>query len=207
MNTETVEEWLDALASEAPTPGGGAAAAMSAAVAAALISMVCNLTVGKPRYAEHEQTMIAARSRADGLRRDALALAEADARAFSAVTAAYKLPKATEEDRQTRTRAIQAALADAADVPLRTAVLAATVIELAAEILPGANVNDISDVAVAASSARAALDAAVLNVEVNLAAMRDEAAREDLAGRLGKHAPAAAQAEEVIATVRERIKQ
>ncbi len=207
MNTETVESWLDALASGTPTPGGGAAAAMNAAIAAALISMVCSLTVGKPRYAEHEQTMIAARARADGLRRDALALAEADALAFSAVTDAYKLRKATEEDRRARTQAIQAALAGAADVPLRTAALAATVIALAAEILPGANVNVISDVAVAASSARAALEAAELNVEINLAAMRDEAARADLAGRLGQHALAAARAEEVVAAVHERIMQ
>ncbi|HEX8008914.1 MAG TPA: cyclodeaminase/cyclohydrolase family protein [Trebonia sp.] len=207
MNTETVEGWLDALASEAPTPGGGSAAAVNAAVAAALISMVCNLTVGKPRYAEHEQTMVAARSRADGLRKDALALADADARAFGAVTAAYRLPKATEEERRARTQAIQSALVGAADVPLRTAALAAAVIGLAAEILPGANVNVISDVAVAASSARAALDAAALNVEVNMAAMQDEAAREDLARQLERHAMAADQAGQVIATVRERIRQ
>jgi len=207
MNAETVEDWLGALASQAPTPGGGAAAAMNAAVAAALISMVCNLTVGKPRYAEHEQTMIAARDRADGLRREALALAEADATAFGAVTTAYKLPKGTEEERRARTQGIQAALAGAAEVPLRTAALAATVIELAEEILPGANVNVISDVAVAASSARAALDAAALNVEVNLAAMADEAARDDLTGCLAKHLPAAGRAEEVVAMVRMRIKQ
>ena len=207
MNTQTVEGWLDALASEAPTPGGGSAAAMNAAVAAALISMVCNLTVGRPRYAEHEQTMIAARGRADGLRKDALALADADARAFGAVTAAYRLPKATEEERRARTQAIQSALVGAADVPLRTAALAAAVIGLAAEILPGANVSVISDVAVAASSARAALDAAVLNVEVNTAAMRDEAAREDLTRQLERHAMAADQAGQVIATVRGRIRQ
>jgi methenyltetrahydrofolate cyclohydrolase len=206
MHAEAVGAWLDDLASAAPSPGGGAAAAMNAAIGAALISMVCNLTVGKPRYAAHEQTMTEARSRADGFRQEALALAEADARAFDAVVAAYRLPKAAEAEQRARTEAIQDALAGAAEVPLRTAALAAEVIELAAGILAGANVNVISDVAVAASSARAALDAAAVNVEVNMAAMRDAAARQELAGQLDKHTLAAAKADQVIGLVRDRMR-
>lgn len=205
MDAETIGEWLGDLASAAPSPGGGAAAAMNAAIGAALISMVCNLTVDNPRYAEHKPTMSRVRDRADALRRDCLSLADADSRAFGAVVAAYKLPKATEEDKRARTGAIQDALAHAAEVPLRTAALAAEVIDLAEDILPGANVNVLSDVAVAASSARAALDSAVVNVEINLAAMHDEAARRTIAGPLAGHASAASKAERIAGEVRRRI--
>lgn len=205
MDNQTVEEWLDALASDAPAPGGGAAAAMNAAVGAALVSMVCNLTIGKRRYADHEQTMTAALERATTLRADALRLASEDAEAFEAVTAAYKLPKATDSEKDARTAAIQSALLGAADVPLRTAELAAEVVELAGRILDGANVNVLSDVAVAASSARAALEAATINVEINLAAMANPTRRAEIARALSKHTPAGRDADQIVATVRERI--
>jgi len=202
---QTVPEWLDALASDAPTPGGGAAAAMNAAIGAALVSMVCNLTIGKPKYAAYAETMAHALAEATELRRRALQLADEDAAAFDAVMAAYRLPKESEENKQARSAAIQTALAGAAEVPLRTAEVAATVIALAAAIEEGANVNVLSDVAVAAASARAALDSAALNVEINLASMGDVALRETLAGRLAAHLAAKLRADEVVRVVRERI--
>ena len=201
----TVGEWLDALASEAPAPGGGAAAAVNAAIGAALVSMVCNLTIGKPKYSAYAETMTHALAEATELRRRALQLADYDAAAFDAVVAAYKLPKESEEEKQERSAAIQRALVGAAEVPLRTAEVAATVIALAAAIEGGANVNVLSDVAVAAASARAALDSAALNVEVNLASMGDAALRESLAGRLAAHLPARQRADELVRVVRERI--
>jgi formiminotetrahydrofolate cyclodeaminase len=202
---QTVGSWLEDLASDAPAPGGGAAAAMNAAVGAALVEMVCNLTIGKPRYAAHEAVMTAALASATGLRAQAVQLAAEDAAAFSAVTAAYKLPKDTDADKTARTDAIQTALIGAADVPLRTAAVAAEIIGLAGRILDGANVNVLSDVAVAAASARAALDAAVINVEINLGAMTDAARRDPLRVELDKHTPAAATATAIVTTVRERI--
>jgi formiminotetrahydrofolate cyclodeaminase len=206
MTKETaVERWLDELASDAPAPGGGAAAAMNVAIGAALVSMVCNLTIGKPRYAEHEQTMAEVLARATELRADALRLADEDARAFDAVAAAYRLPKETEEEKRARSAAIQAGLRTAADVPLRTAGVAAEVIGLAARIVDGSNVNVVSDVAVAAASARAGLVAAALNVEVNLASMTDAGHRDELAATLATYTPAADEAETVFRTVRERI--
>ncbi|MEU1122899.1 cyclodeaminase/cyclohydrolase family protein [Streptomyces sp. NPDC005899] len=205
MRNDTVGGWLDELASESSTPGGGAAAAMNAAVGAALISMVCNLTIGRPKYAAHEKELSAALVEAEELRGQALRLAADDAAAFGSVIAAYKLAKATAEEKQARTAAIQQALVGAADVPLRTAELAAEVIGLARRILPGSNVNVVSDVAVAASSARAALDAAVVNVEVNLAALADEAHRTAVRDRLTAAVTAGAEADAVVAEVRERI--
>jgi formiminotetrahydrofolate cyclodeaminase len=178
---------------------------MNAAVGAALVAMVCNLTIGRPRYADHEPLMREALAAATELRAQAVQLAAADAAAFSAVTKAYKMPKDTEADKVARTVAIQAALVGAADVPLRTAAVAADIIGLAGGVLDGANVNVVSDVAVAASSARAALDSAVINVEINLGAMKDAARQDALRVELDKHAAAAKAADAIVAAVRERI--
>lgn len=205
MRDQPIGSWLDDLASAAPAPGGGAAAAMNAAVGAALVSMVCNLTIGKPKYAEHEPIMREALDAATRLRAQAVQLADDDAAAFGAVTDAYKLPKETDADRTTRTAAIQAALVGAAAVPLRVAAVAAEIIELTGRVLPGANVNVLSDVAVAAASARAALDAAVINVEINLGAMKDEERRAGLRVEVDRHAAAAAAADDIVNAVRERI--
>ncbi len=205
----TIQDWLDDLASRSPAPGGGAAAAMNAAVGAALVSMVCNLTIGKPKYAAHEETMRATLASAERARAAALRLADADADAFEQVMAAYRLPKDTDAERDARTETIQSALAAAADVPLRTARLAIEIIGLTEDILDGANVNVLSDVAVAASSARAALESAVMNVTVNLVAMRAGERRDALArgpadGSADSSA-AASRADAVVAAVRERL--
>jgi len=205
MPWQSVDGWLDELASGTPTPGGGGAAALTAATGAALVSMVCQLTIGKPRYAEHEEKLRAVLTEATALRGQALELAEADARAFGTVIAAYRLAQATGEQKQARGEAIQAALAAAADVPLRVAALAAAVIRLAADIVDRSNVNVLSDVAVAAVTARAALEAAAINVEVNRAGLTGTGTRARLAGQLAAHTGAAAAADAVAAQVRVRL--
>ena len=205
MPTQTVDEWLSELASASPTPGGGGAAALTAAISAALISMVCNLTIGKRGYAEHEDKLREVLREADDLRARALGLAEADARAFEALMATYKLARDTGEEKQARAKAIQTALADAADVPLRIAELATAAARLARDIADRSNVNVLSDVAVAAVIAGAALDAAIVNVEVNLAAIEDSALRDRLAGQLATLSGAGPQAQAVARAVRARI--
>ncbi|WP_436528338.1 cyclodeaminase/cyclohydrolase family protein [Actinoplanes sp. HUAS TT8] len=203
---QTLGAWLEDLASEAPAPGGGAAAALSAATGAALVAMVCNLTIGKPRYAEHDQLMRDTLVEVTGLRAQALQLAADDADAFGAVSDAYRLPKDTDAQRQARSAAIQHALVGAAQVPLRTAAVAAAIIGHAERILDGANVNVLSDVAAAAASARAALDAATINVEVNLAAMKDASRRDALRAELDRHAEAATIAASIVGAVRDRVR-
>lgn len=206
MNEQGIGDWLDRLASKSSTPGGGAAAAMNTAVAAALISMVCNLTIGKPRYVEHELTMVDVRSRAEELRREAVELAEADAVAFDAVMAAYRLPKSSEAEKTARKSTIQQALTGAAAVPLRLAQVAADVIALAGRIMDGANVNVISDVAVAADSARAGLSSAITNVEINRAALTDEGRKAELAAELERYGDAVLTADAISASIAARIK-
>jgi methenyltetrahydrofolate cyclohydrolase len=204
-DVETLEEWLEGLASGAPTPGGGAASAVTAGIGAALVSMVCNLTVGKPKFADAEQLLTATLARATELRADCLALAAADATAFDAVIGAYRLPKETDADKAARTAAIQQALVGAAEVPLRAAAIAAEVITLADRIVDNSNPNVLSDVAVAASSARAALDGAVVNVEVNTGAITDPARADELTERLAAHLPARDLADSVVQRVRGRL--
>ncbi|MEV0272007.1 cyclodeaminase/cyclohydrolase family protein [Hamadaea sp. NPDC050747] len=202
---QTISEWLGDLASGEPTPGGGAAAALMAATGAALVGMVTELTIGNPRYADHEAVLVDARERAAHLRHLATELADADEAAFGSVIEAYRLPKATETEKAGRSAAIQQALAGAARVPLRLAAVAAEVVELTESILDGANVNVLSDVAVAADAARAALSSAAVNVEVNTSALTDRAVAAALDGELAGHLSAIARADRVSAAVRARI--
>ena len=198
MREQTVGDWLDALASSAAAPGGGAAAALLVATAAALVEMVTNLTIGKPRYADTEPLMIEVRDRATRIRAAALRTAADDETAFDAVAAAYRIPR----DDPTRSDVIQSATADAARPPLRTAKLAAEIIALAESIRDGSNINVRSDVGVAASAARAALDSAVINVEVNVAALHDRELAASLRAELAPNVAAADMAAATIARVR-----
>ena len=205
MHDQAIGTWLEALASSASAPGGGAAAALSAAIGAALIEMVCNLTIGRPRYAAHEALMREALARATTLRRRALGLAAADARAFGAVTDAYRLPKETDEQARARAERIQEALIGATEVPLETAALAAEVVQLAGRIVDGANVNALADIAAAAAAARAALETALVNVEANLAALPDRSRSRELRERSTGVATLGAEAERTIQRIRGKL--
>ncbi len=205
MQDEPIGGWLDALASSAPAPGGGAAAALEAAMAAALVEMVCNLTIGRPAYAESEATMLVARDRAHVLRAEALALVEEDADAFRAVIEAYKLPKESEAEAARRSAEIQAAFVTAADVPARTARAAAEILALAESIVAGANPNVVSDAAAAAAAAGAALDTARVNIEINRESIDDPAVRDELAEAIATIERELDHAGRVVGAVRRRL--
>lgn len=170
---ETIARFLDGLASEQPTPGGGGAAAISGAMGAALVSMVCNLTIGKKKYAEVEEELKGIRQRAEALRATLTGMIAEDVAAFDAVMGAYGLPKATEEEKAARTEAIQVALRQATDVPLACCRACRAVIDLAAVTADKGNLNVISDAGVAVLSAYAGLRSAALNVYVNAKAIAD----------------------------------
>jgi formiminotetrahydrofolate cyclodeaminase len=167
--------FLERLGSSDPTPGGGAAAAVVGALGAALVEMTANLTIGRPRLADVQEQARRMAQRAADLRHRLEQLADADAEAFDQVTAAYKLPRGDDAQKAARTRAIQAALRVAADVPLQTAQICAEVIEVAEDAAPVLNPAVISDVLVGALLAQSALNGAALNVEINLASMTDAA--------------------------------
>ena len=171
----TTTEFVDALAAGQPTPGGGGAAALTGSQAAALVSMVINFTVGKKKYAEVEVEMQGYLLRTETLRRELLAAVDADAAAFDAVTATYALPKETDAEKSARTAALQEALKHAAAVPFAVAEQCLEIMRLAAPVGAKGNSNVVSDAATALYLAFAALKSAIVNVNVNLKFIKDEA--------------------------------
>lgn len=121
IGDQSVQGFLDSVASAEPTPGGGSAGAVVAAMGAALLAMVARLTSGRSGYENVSAQMRDVAERADAERAAFIVLADRDAEAFDAVMAAFKLPKSDEAERSSRSSAIQAAFAGAAAVPLEVA--------------------------------------------------------------------------------------
>ncbi len=203
MNELTLREFLDRLASAAPTPGGGSASALAGAMSAALLAMVARLSQHKGGLDEVFARIL---EHAERARATLTALVAEDADAFAAVMRAMRLPRATDEEKQARQSAVQQALRVAADVPLRVASEAARVLEVAPELARTGNANAISDVAVGVLLGYAAVHGALHNVQINLAAIKDGAYVSVLrpeVDRLGR--VSAALRDEAMAAVRERM--
>lgn len=177
MKERSLAEWCDRLASADPTPGGGTATAVAGALAAALVAMVARTTLGKKQFAGRQAAMEAIRDEGDTLRRDLLAQAEADARAYEAVLAAHRLPKETPEEEARRGAAIQDATREAVAIPLAVCGMARRVLGLAREAAAEGNPNAVGDAGVAGLLAAAAARGALLNVQINLARLADPAER------------------------------
>ncbi|HEX2448349.1 MAG TPA: cyclodeaminase/cyclohydrolase family protein [Methyloceanibacter sp.] len=169
-----IEPFLDQLASSAATPGGGSAAAIIGAMGAALVSMVCNLTIGKKKYADVEAEMKDVLGKTEALRKKLTGMIQDDVRAFDAVMGAYGMPKETDADKAARDKAIQSALKLATDVPLACARAAREVIDLAAIASDKGNLNVISDAGVGVLAGYAALRSAALNVLTNARMITDK---------------------------------
>ena len=169
-----IEPFLDQLASSAATPGGGSAAAIIGAMGAALVSMVCNLTIGKKKYADVEGEMKDVLAKTEVLRKKLTGMIQDDVKAFDAVMGAYSMPKGTDADKAARDKAIQAALKLATDVPLACAHAAREVIDLAAIASDKGNLNVISDAGVGVLAGYAALRSAALNVFTNARMITDK---------------------------------
>ena len=202
MRDDTIAAFLDQLAARVPAPGGGATAALHAAQAAALIAMVARYSDGNRYDAELIGRIV---TDADELRDTALGLAEADADAFSAVAAAYRLPRATEQEQATRSESISSALGGAARPPADVVRTALLLIRLAEDLLPAGNRNMITDVAAAAVAVRAAAVAARLFIEVNLKGIADPVLRDEFAATAAVADTVTARADQLVAAVREEI--
>ncbi|MDQ0819257.1 formiminotetrahydrofolate cyclodeaminase [Arthrobacter sp. V4I6] len=205
ISSETINAYLARLASREPTPGGGAAAALHAAQGAALVAMVARYTTGL-KYEQHDELVQRIISAADGLVVEALRLADADQHAFQGVIDSYKLPSGTEELKAARTASIQEALILAAQTPAQLIRLAGAIVDLATELFEVANANVISDVAAAADAARAAASTARVNIDINVVAIKDAAARSRLADQTdGLEEKVILAADSLVGRVRERI--
>ena len=174
LKDSSIEQFLDELASSAATPGGGSAAAIIGAQGAGLVSMVCNLTIGKKKYADVEAEMKDILAKSEDLRVRLTGMIQDDVRAFDAVMGAYGMAKETDADKAKRDEAIQSALKEATDVPLRCCRLAREVIDLALAASEKGNLNVISDAGVGVLAAYAALRSAALNVFINVKMIADK---------------------------------
>ena len=177
-----ITEFLDELSSNSPAPGGGSTAALAAATAASLTCMVFNLTIDKKVYnessAEIQSEIKLQLEKASKLNTLFIELMDKDSEAFTDVITAFKMPKETEEEKTKRQVAIQKGYVVALEVPLELATKAYGLyssIEVAAAY---GNKNAISDAGVAALMLQAAIEGAILNVNINLSNIKDKEFKE-----------------------------
>mgnify|MGYP000740826087 FL=1 len=177
-----VTQFCDVLASDAPAPGGGSTAALEGALGAALTAMVCGLTtVGKSRekYAEYQEFVLASQKKALDLKARFVDVMDRDTEAFNVVSAAFGMPKATDEEKPARSAAIQKGLEGCTRTPFEMMELAAETLELTAELLGKTNDSAASDLGVSALSMRAAIQGAWLNVLINIGSLKNKELAED----------------------------
>ncbi len=200
------EAFVEVLASKAPVPGGGGASAVVGAIGTALGNMVGSLTLGKKKYADVQDDIIALKAKADALQADLLALVQKDAELFEPLSKAYGLPKETEEEKAEKARVMEAALKDACSVPMEIMEKCCEAILLHKEFAAKGTALAISDVGVGVACCRAALLGASLNVFINTKSM----ANRDYAEEINRKAEAmideyVAMADEIYAAVRARF--
>lgn len=180
MLEQKTTEFLDVLSSSAPVPGGGGASATVGAFAAALGMMVTNLTLGKKKYADVEEEILAIREKLEILRNKLIMLTDQDAESFAPLAKAYSLPKETDEEKAEKERVMEVVLYDASLVPLQimeTVYEAMQNLEVLGE--KGSKLA-VSDVGVGILFARAALEGASLNIFINTKMMKNREKAEEL---------------------------
>jgi formiminotetrahydrofolate cyclodeaminase len=168
-----LDAFLDELASNSPAPGGGSVAALSGALGSALTSMVCRLTVGKKKYLEVETEVKAVLEASEKLRAAFTRLVDADTAAFNKVMEAYGLPKESDDQKALRSAAVQEATKEASLVPLECMKHGIDALALARAVAQKGNINSVSDAGVSALMIGAAIEAAALNVKINLSGITD----------------------------------
>ena len=170
-----VKEYLDVLKSDAPAPGGGSVSALAGAQGAALFMMVADLTIGKEKYADWQEVCKAAKEKGAALYEELTAAVDKDTEAFNLVSAAFKMPKETDEEMAARKQAIADGTLVATEVPFRTMQLGYEGLMTARTMIGKSNPNAASDLGVAILNLTACIKGAWLNVKINLPGVKDEA--------------------------------
>ena len=174
-----VTEFIDLLASDAPAPGGGSAAALEGAIGAALTAMVCGLTKGKKKFAEFNDLAVETEVKALALKDRFVDVMDRDTEAFNVVSAAFGMPKETDEEKAARSAAIQKGLEGCTATPFEMMEIALETLELTDSILGKSNDSAASDLGVSALSLRAAIQGAWLNVLINIGSLKNKELAED----------------------------
>ncbi|GIV32218.1 MAG: hypothetical protein KatS3mg030_520 [Saprospiraceae bacterium] len=189
-----------------PTPGGGSVAAAVGALGAALGAMVANLSAAKRGWDDRIPEFSHWAEKGQRLKDDLLTLVDDDTNAFNGIMEAFRLPKETEEDKATRKNAIQQATLYATEVPLHTMELAAEVFDLTEAMVKEGNPSSVTDAAVGALCAHAAVHAAWLNVRINAKSLEDASKASELTSKaqaLAERADAALK--RILSTAREKM--
>jgi formiminotetrahydrofolate cyclodeaminase len=184
LTTLSINEYAAKLASSEPAPGGGSAAALSGLLGVSLIEMVINLTVGKEKFASYEEQLTKSKAELARLHVELQLLVDRDAEAYNALMEAYRLPKQTEEEKQTRGAFIQQAVLQAAEIPLWTARTCLEVIEIGKSLLGKVNPHAVSDLMIGALSSHTGVISALLNTAINLPLLKDAEQANALAGEI-----------------------
>lgn len=169
----TIEMYSELLASDEPTIGGGTAAAISGAMAASLVMMVANLSIGKKKYAQHEEIFEDVLGKMRDIQHILLDKADEDKASFEAVMQAFRLPKSNEDEINARNIAIEEATKQATLVPMSVAMWAIEVAKSAIIVIEYGNVNARSDGLVGAQMALTSFISAIYNVKTNLTTISD----------------------------------
>jgi len=172
--SKTILEYLTELSSSSPTPGGGNVAAFCGALASSLGIMVCNLTIGKKKYADVESEIISVKEKLEDYQKKFLELSEKDNEAFNNVMEAMKLPKENEEQIQIRSKKIEEATLHAAEIPSEVIKNCNSILPLLKIIIDKGNKNSISDAGVAISLIKSAAQSAYLNVLINCKSLNNQ---------------------------------
>jgi methenyltetrahydrofolate cyclohydrolase len=174
IKNQPIQTFLGELASKSATPGGGSAAALMGAQGAALVSMVCNLTIGKSKFAEVEAELQDVLEQAEALRSQLTSLIQADIDVFNRLMSKYALPKESDEEKASRSGAIQDVLKDATEVPMQCVHACAEVIRLSKVAADLGNPSAVSDAGAAVMAAYGGLKSSALNVYINLGSIKDK---------------------------------
>ncbi len=173
INNQTLQKFLDNLASKSATPGGGSAAALMGAQGAALVSMVCNLTIGKPKFAVVETELQEVLEKAESLRCQLTGLIQADIDVFNRLMSKYALPRESDDEKSIRSAAIQDVLKEATEIPMQCVHACVEVIHLSKIAAEKGNSNAVSDAGAAVMAAYGGLKSSALNVYINAGSLKD----------------------------------
>ncbi|MDQ7816972.1 MAG: cyclodeaminase/cyclohydrolase family protein [Melioribacteraceae bacterium] len=181
--TKSLQEYFNELSSSSPTPGGGNVAAFCGALSSSLGTMVCNLTIGKKKYADVEQEMISMKESLVRYQNEFLNLAQKDNESFDRVMEAFKLPKETDAEKEERINKIEQATIGAAEVPSEVMKKCYDLIPILKTISDKGNKNSLSDAGVAIALVRTSTLGAYLNVLINCGSLNNQTIAEEMRKR------------------------
>lgn len=170
----SIKDFCNELASNSPAPGGGSTAAVEASFGAGLIAMVCELTLANKKYVDITDQVTRIRDQAVSLKEELLRKVDEDTEAFNLVSAAFAMPKETDEEKAERRNAIQNGLKECCIPPLMVMGIVDECLKLAAELINNYNTSTASDLGTGIVSLKAAAHGAYMNVLINAGSIKDE---------------------------------